>query len=78
MTNAYQSADQQSASQSPAAATGPAQPDNAVVPWARQTMIAHQPHVTSRVRQRVQDLPSWDPLPPGEILVHRPARDTGP
>ena len=30
---------------------------------------------TSRLRRPVRDLPSWDPLPPGEILVNRTERD---
>jgi hypothetical protein len=67
----------QTADQNAAAETGRGQPDSGGVPWARQAALAHQPHVTGRIRRRVQGLPSWDPLPPGEILVHRPSRDAG-
>jgi hypothetical protein len=28
-------------------------------------------HLTQRVRKRVEGLPDWDPLPPGEIVVRR-------
>jgi len=45
-----------------------------VVPWAQQA-TKPQPRATSRVRQMVRSLPSWDPLPPGEILVNRHRRD---
>lgn len=43
------------------------------VPWARQ-VTARQPN-TTRNRRVVRDLPGWDPLPPGENLVHRRRRD---
>jgi hypothetical protein len=39
------------------------------VPWARQSS-AHEP-LTGRSRRHLRDLPGWDPLPPGEILVQR-------
>jgi len=39
------------------------------VPWARRN-TSHEP-LTGRSRRHLHDLPSWDPLPPGEILVHR-------
>ena len=42
------------------------------VPWARR-VVAAKP-ATSRSRQLVRDLPSWDPLPPGEVLVRRHSR----
>jgi len=42
------------------------------VPWARQATTA-QP-ATTRNRRLVRDLPGWDPLPPGEILVQRHRR----
>jgi hypothetical protein len=44
------------------------------VPWAQQS-VAPQPRATSRVRQMVRNLPAWEPLPPGEILVNRHRRD---
>jgi hypothetical protein len=40
------------------------------VPWARQPSVT-VPRKTDRSRQIVTTLPSWDPLPPGEILVRR-------
>jgi hypothetical protein len=40
------------------------------VPWARQS-TATQERVTARVRRVVQDLPAWEPTPPGEITVRR-------
>ncbi len=43
------------------------------VPWAKQA--AHKEPATTRSRRLVRDLPSWDPLPPGEILVNRHRRD---
>jgi hypothetical protein len=43
------------------------------VPWATRKVPA-QP-ATARNRQQVPDLPSWDPLPPGEVFVRRHARD---
>ncbi|GAA0452255.1 hypothetical protein Ade02nite_00170 [Paractinoplanes deccanensis] len=43
------------------------------VPWARQA--THHEPATTRTRRYVRDLPSWDPLPPGEILVNRHRRD---
>ncbi|MEU7796758.1 hypothetical protein ACGFKZ_27255 [Micromonospora tulbaghiae] len=46
---------------------------DATVPWARQS-APQQPRSTSRVRRMVTSLPSWDPLPPGEILVQRSPR----
>lgn len=42
------------------------------VPWARRK--AAEP-ATARNRRHVPDLPAWDPLPPGELLVRRHARD---
>lgn len=41
------------------------------LPWARQTAAAEQ-RVTTRARKMVEGLPSWEPLPPGEIVVRRP------
>ena len=41
-----------------------------LVPWARQS-TATQERVTARVRRVVQDLPAWEPTPPGEITVRR-------
>ncbi|MGH4020781.1 MAG: hypothetical protein ACRDT0_16460 [Pseudonocardiaceae bacterium] len=46
-------------------------PGAAAVPWGRQS-AATQERVTARVRRVVQGLPSWDPTPPGEIMVRRP------
>jgi hypothetical protein len=46
---------------------------DAPVPWAQQA-TKPQPRATSRARRMVQDLPSWEPLPPGELLVHRNRR----
>jgi hypothetical protein len=43
------------------------------VPWARQG--SQQERATARNRRLVRSLPDWDPLPPGEILVHRHRRD---
>jgi hypothetical protein len=57
------------------AVPAPAGPDAAAdVPWAQQAAKA-QPRATSRARRTVRDLPAWDPLPPGEILVNRHRRD---
>ena len=42
----------------------------AAVPWAQQA-TAPTERKTARRRQLVQGLPSWDPLPPGEIYVQR-------
>ena len=56
---------------SPAQPTAPA--DAAVLPWARQRTRT-QPPATSRTRRVVENLPDWEPLPPGEIVVHRPSR----
>ena len=39
------------------------------VPWARQK-ITHEP-LTGRRRHHLHDLPGWDPMPPGEIVVQR-------
>lgn len=52
-----------------AAATSPDEPT--VAPWARQPSVAVA-RKTNRSRRIVSTLPSWDPLPPGEILVRRP------
>jgi hypothetical protein len=41
--------------------------------WARQSG-PEQERVTARARKVVERLPSWEPLPPGEILVRRPQR----
>jgi hypothetical protein len=46
----------------------------AVLPWAQQA-TAPTERQTARRRQMVHGLPSWEPLPPGEILVQRPRRD---
>jgi len=54
--------------QATAAAVG--EPDTATaVPWARQA--SRTPPATGRTRKTVEGLPSWDPLPPGEVMVHR-------
>lgn len=50
--------------------TVPAQRDSGGL-WARQGN-AGVPRATSRQRRTVQQLPAWEPLPPGEILVRRP------
>jgi hypothetical protein len=44
------------------------------VPWAQQAAVPRE-RSTSRSRQMVRGLPSWDPLPPGEMLVQRHRRD---
>lgn len=54
----------------PPAQAAPAEPVQPPVPWARQGGAAQQP-ITGRVRRAVQNLPDWEPLPPGEILVQR-------
>ena len=46
----------------------------AVVPWAQQATDPAERR-TARQRQMVQGLPSWEPLPPGEIHVQRRRRD---
>jgi hypothetical protein len=46
---------------------------NGVSLWARQSAPAQQ-RVTARVRNLVESLPDWEPLPPGEILVRRRQR----
>lgn len=43
------------------------------MPWARQNGGASEDRVTSRVRRMAEGLPSWEPLPPGEILIRRPS-----
>ena len=40
------------------------------LPWARQRSTPVT-RATARSRNVVTDLPNWEPLPPGEILVHR-------
>lgn len=40
--------------------------------WARPAPPA-QERVTARARKMVENLPAWEPLPPGEILVRRRA-----
>ena len=44
----------------------------APLPWARQSTAAEE-RATTRARRMVEGLPSWEPLPPGEILVRRPS-----
>jgi hypothetical protein len=56
-----------------AAGAAPIAPESSV-PWARQA-AAPQPRATSRTRQMVHGLPAWEPLPPGELLVHRHRRE---
>jgi hypothetical protein len=46
-------------------------PEAGAMPWARQT-TQKDARATDRMRKTVQGLPSWEPLPPGEILVRRP------
>ncbi len=48
----------------------PAQTDASTAPWARQEPSAAD-RATTRARRYVEDLPSWEPLPPGEINVRR-------
>jgi len=48
----------------------PAQPDATNTPWARPGPTEADP-ATTRARRYVEDLPGWEPLPPGEITVHR-------
>lgn len=40
------------------------------VPWARQPSVPVT-RATTRTRNVVNDLPTWEPMPPGEILVQR-------
>lgn len=40
-----------------------------------RSKAAHQKPQLSRERKIAGDLPSWDPVPPGEIAVRRRARD---
>jgi hypothetical protein len=42
-------------------------------PWGRQTASSEE-RVTSRQRRMAEGLPSWEPLPPGEILIRRPSQ----
>jgi hypothetical protein len=42
------------------------------VPWARRS-TSHEP-LTGRSRRHLRNLPGWDPLPPGEVLVQRHQR----
>ena len=51
--------------------TDPEPQPPAPVPWARQPSAKVEP-ATKRIRRPVENLPEWEPLPPGEILVHRP------
>lgn len=49
-------------------------PPPASVPWAGDPRAgggADAGPATGRVRRIAQDLPDWEPLPPGEILVRR-------
>jgi hypothetical protein len=46
---------------------GAAQP---AMPWAA-TEPAAADRATPRARRFVENLPAWEPLPPGEILVQR-------
>jgi hypothetical protein len=62
--NGYPQIPQQKAEQ-PLFPTAPAED----VPWAQQR-TAHEP-LTGRSRRLLRDLPGWEPLPPGEILVQR-------
>ncbi|PPA60730.1 hypothetical protein [Micromonospora chalcea] len=43
------------------------------VPWARQPIAAAK-RSTSRARRMVENLPDWEPMPPGELVVRRPRR----
>jgi len=43
------------------------------VPWARQVSTP-LPQATHRARHVVENLPDWEPLPPGEVLVRRPGQ----
>jgi hypothetical protein len=51
------------------------QPAVPQVPWAKQAS-AKTEQATKRIRRVVESLPDWEPLPPGEILVHRPRHDS--
>jgi hypothetical protein len=51
------------------------QPAEKTVPWAQQTG-AKAERATKRIRRVVENLPDWEPLPPGEILVHRPRHES--
>lgn len=41
-------------------------------PWSGLPRQPGSEPVTSRLRRIVEELPDWEPLPPGEILVRRP------
>jgi hypothetical protein len=60
-------------SPSSSAALSPSSDSSDDVPWASRKAPA-QP-ATTRSRQQLPGLPSWDPLPPGEVFVRRHARD---
>jgi hypothetical protein len=51
------------------------QPAMPQVPWAKQASVKTE-QTTDRKRRVVESLPDWEPLPPGEILVHRPRHDS--
>ena len=46
---------------------------NGHTPWGRQTGSSEE-RVTSRQRRMAEGLPSWEPLPPGEVLIRRPSQ----
>jgi len=48
-------------------------PSNGHTPWGRQGGASEE-RVTSRQRRMAVGLPSWDPLPPGEVLIRRPSQ----
>jgi hypothetical protein len=45
---------------------------NGSTPWGRQTGASEE-RVTSRQRRMAEGLPSWEPLPPGEVVIRRPS-----
>lgn len=52
-------------------------PDTTEVVVGRDLLKARRPSTgwtTKRERQIAGDLPDWEPLPPGELHVHRPQR----
>ncbi|MEU5033158.1 hypothetical protein AB0G48_03250 [Streptomyces rubiginosohelvolus] len=51
------------------------QPLPPAAPWASGPGAGSSP-ATGRMRRIAQDLPAWEPLPPGETTVRRPGTAT--
>jgi hypothetical protein len=58
----------------PPAAAAPAD-ENSARPWAAALTDRDVPQATTRARRLVEDLPDWEPGPPGELLVRRPGEN---